>query len=689
MLMPGGDSACARCYKRKIKCNRKFPCLNCTEAGALCEPRVSKRLIIESLEAKIHQLEVANSQYKIQLQQREDELSAREQELSRHEEELTIRERTLQSRSSSVRNTTHDEDNIDGDDKVITVTRDLSLAAVGENRYLGSSSGVLFARIVSSTVASAAKKSLESNTSGTHGFAMTTNVPNSLFFNMYLDQRQLMEDPETTDVPISKQIADQLVSVYFNHTHVAYPFLDQEEFTLLYDKIYECPGYYSKDVYASFIFDMVLAIATSSIDKNQFSAYATRRPFHLMALGKLSSVLCLERLKCLTAILLLSVYSLMHDSSVGVWQLVGIAIRYCTELGLHWESSSVAKVGIAAEGFLCIERRRRLFWSTFALDRIVSVTTGRPLGFQDNDISVTLPSSHSDSCIWMHHRIAMSRVSGSPSSSVAEPIENCMCPAKSSFVHILELRYLTGKISGLLYSKSIQSSYNYKYAQLKERLDRKLTLWREQTISLQLDDQECNRSCFVDKTWFELLYQNAMQILHRPSLAFPVSTNEDILKLLESSAASLKCYHELCRKRRLNYSCLTLHSVFMAGISYLYSIAKLLCDLDNDSLNIELPEHLAVFEVTRACSNVLTSIAERWNQSQESQVLFDKLSSVVLQEYVERRVRISAGLKETLSFNDRFEELRSVFEENSYLNQVPIGSALTNFDDEFDLVNLW
>lgn len=64
---------------------------------------------------------------------------------------------------------------------------------------------------------------------------------------------------------------------------------------------------------------------------------------------------------------------------------LGIAIRMAISLGLHQEVTDQELD--ASER----ERRRRVWWSTYSLERILSVTSGHPISIQDDDIEVLPP----------------------------------------------------------------------------------------------------------------------------------------------------------------------------------------------------------------------------------------------------------------------------------------------------------
>ncbi|RDA83964.1 hypothetical protein CP532_6905 [Ophiocordyceps camponoti-leonardi (nom. inval.)] len=68
----------------------------------------------------------------------------------------------------------------------------------------------------------------------------------------------------------------------------------------------------------------------------------------------------------------------------AAFQYLGRALRMAVSLGLHLETCD----GDEARR----ERRRRVWWSVYSLDRILCVKSGNPLTIQDDDIGVALPS---------------------------------------------------------------------------------------------------------------------------------------------------------------------------------------------------------------------------------------------------------------------------------------------------------
>ncbi|CAK7199839.1 Transcriptional activator [Sporothrix eucalyptigena] len=91
---------------------------------------------------------------------------------------------------------------------------------------------------------------------------------------------------------------------------------------------------------------------------------------------------------------------------------IGLALRMAVNLGLHQESSSSPKLSEADR-----EHRRRVFWSIYSLDRILSLKSGHPVAILDEDIGVNmprrLPGESADSPVMvLHCYTELSRILG-------------------------------------------------------------------------------------------------------------------------------------------------------------------------------------------------------------------------------------------------------------------------------------
>lgn len=487
----------------------------------------------------------------------------------------------------------------------------LSLIATGETRYLGSSSGLGLANIISSMIS--AQTGMDHDASDCAG------------------SRTLLVSLSDASLP-PRATAKPFIEAYFQHTHITFPLIHRPSFLATIDRIYDEPGFYENDAYAAFAFAMVLAIGSFNFNRFDESASSSRRYF-AMAQSKVGSVLSMDGLTCLKAILLVSqhgIFSNLRDTSASIWHLVGIGARISIELGLHLEQKTSTTQQLVATT-LESELRRRCFWCLYNLDRLVSFTLGRPVVIRDEEIDVQLPSHLDDDFLSPDHPVVSS------STEDGEPHKRI-----SPFLHLIRIRRLSGQILTQFYISRQQLSMPIEEKRrVRSKFHADLNSWRDDTqhlLGLSSTGSEAGHvSSFFTMDWYNAVYSNAILLLYRPSPFLPLPAmsynpdngRPDLIHLLTAAISSIESYSHLHQKRRLNYSWITLHGVFIAGLAYIYSVGRLLRDPATLSL---VPELFSIVEVTRSCSNVLVAICERWNASRRSCDLFNKLSSVVIQD---------------------------------------------------------
>ena len=86
----------------------------------------------------------------------------------------------------------------------------------------------------------------------------------------------------------------------------------------------------------------------------------------------------------LQAILLLVWYSMLSPGKGSIWFLVGLATRTCVDLGLN-DELNIQHMALDA---VQLDMRRRLFWCTYEVDRLLSQLLGRPPAIPDGFINV-------------------------------------------------------------------------------------------------------------------------------------------------------------------------------------------------------------------------------------------------------------------------------------------------------------
>lgn len=186
------------------------------------------------------------------------------------------------------------------------------------------------------------------------------------------------------------------------------------------------------DVEEGDIFVVMMVLALSTMASSRFvdppdDLRACSEAFHAEAMKHLDAVFEEQSYVSLQAILLLVWYSLLNPDKGSIWFLVGLATRACVDLGYHNEHN----VQVDQLDALELDMRRRLFWCTYKMDRLLSQSLGRPPSIPDGFVNVPLPSNLHDIDIHAGH---YGPLTGEP------------CSYKAVFLHTTKLRQLQSEI---------------------------------------------------------------------------------------------------------------------------------------------------------------------------------------------------------------------------------------------------
>jgi proline utilization trans-activator len=122
-------------------------------------------------------------------------------------------------------------------------------------------------------------------------------------------------------------------------------------------------------------------------------------------------------IRCVETLALVGYFMQNMNRHDAAFLYIGMALRMAISLGLHQEvsaSDDPAAIGLDEESR---EHRRRVWWSIYSLDRILSVKSGNPITIHDEDIGVKLPSrlpGETEYCpaVVLRHYTELSRILG-------------------------------------------------------------------------------------------------------------------------------------------------------------------------------------------------------------------------------------------------------------------------------------
>ncbi|ETS63772.1 hypothetical protein PaG_02090 [Moesziomyces aphidis] len=354
----------------------------------------------------------------------------------------------------------------------------------------------------------------------------------------------------------------------------------------------------------------------------------------------------LEQLQCL---LLTALYSIMRPMKPGVWYCLGVALRLTTGIGLYTETPGVLEASASASqvvGETLAERKRRLFWCSYALDRQVCVHLGRPFGIADSDIKVNLPwvdsagdmiqvaiehqgsdvrqagsaENDGDSSIEMARREAASTLAALQSSTSEQhdsnrqvaPVSLPKPKDASRWVSLsfFRMRILQSEIQSILYQNAELPRRFSSYGHWKNDVLQRLHAWRRYAPSSKAE-LEAN-GCGYNPIFLELNYQQTLLMVYGLSPRFPNASRKDLASVEECSRSIINMYATLSKEGQMNYTWMTGHNVFIACTSYLYAIWQISAtDPASFRSSVTLGFRNKVDEIhhfAAACDKVLSSL---------------------------------------------------------------------------------
>ena len=667
-------SACNRCRLRKNRCDTRLPkCTACERSGQKCvgfDP-ITKREIPRSyvfwLETRVNYLESLLQDSQVPFKPPEAFETSLHQAIGPHSrgqthdapDGATTDGSPSDLQSGEQRRMWEKEQNEKS--RLSRLVDDVGMVSVqgaSDPRWLGSTSGIPFARIVFAAI----KNSVSTNNTE-RGSVKPNNEAKSLdrlpsgnamrdsFFGLHTK-------PTVKQAPFpEKYLGEKLANLYFEHANPQIPILHKGEFVALLNRSYDTETK-SCSPRELFVLNMVFAIGTgvlfgSSDTEAEGSSDYQRDPtsplakkarlasqqhqpeeYHASAIAHLEPILGSSNpdrseglgggLEELQAVLLLAGFALLRPVPPGLWYIVGVALRLAIDLGLHFEAGSelentgVNGPAVSAQASHYHHRRsrsvdvrekgrrewmrdlrRRLFWCTYCLDRLVCTCVGRPVSISDDVITTEFPSAVDDEFI------TKDGILFSPDNAPSY---------KYISLHYLRLRLLQSEILQVLQheqAKRIRFSRPLRpeddavptltspfldgfesFRSWRKDIDRRLWEWK-----CSAPQQDVTGVQFELK-FLELNYWQAVIMLYRQSLTVPdalqteisptvdvdvvspsFSTEEEkedendvFLKVAEAGQKVLRLYRELHRYRLVNYTFLATHHLFMAGISFLYAV---------------------------------------------------------------------------------------------------------------------
>lgn len=405
---------------------------------------------------------------------------------------------------------------------------------IGSQRYVGDSSGLLFGNIVQSVLLQA-------------GYDRDLVPATRPFQALPTELQGAAVDSEFT-FP-SADLANRLQNAYFTCRWPGLPFIHRPSFLQQHLEPTMSSNYQSNDS-SLFLTFMIFALGAIDIRRQnpdfgnahiQYFRYASKKYLH--------SIIKEDSIQTIQGLLLIAQFAIHEHQSVNAWHAAGQAVRTAVDLGLHRRQVISPK-----KDLMTVEMRKRVFWATYALDRNVSITLGRPCAIRDEDIDLPLPQNLTDEML-LAGTLPMNTTLNTPLDV-------------STFIHIIKLRRIQSRIQTLFYSVDTTELHSRGVDSYQSQINAQLDEWIAQAPRYQRPTM----ATFQSIDWFQIAYSHALLLLYRPSPANPV-INSMALQICADSAISLiSSYSSLYAKNKITYTWIALHSLFMASITMLYTL---------------------------------------------------------------------------------------------------------------------
>ncbi|KAJ5718977.1 hypothetical protein N7493_007432 [Penicillium malachiteum] len=306
------------------------------------------------------------------------------------------------------------------------------------------------------------------------------------------------------------------IRVYMETMHNHMPYIDSEEIYQLHEKRLEPIAPTRSARWKSFKIFMVYTIGAATCRAMESQPGIPVADLLRTALQHKPAVTELRSLQSIEAMMLLIMYNLRIPNSSNIWYMIGLAMRTAIDLGLHREINYLHLKPDESQ------RRRRLFWSVYVMDRSIARLLDRPFNIAEYDIDVGLPFDYQEPFQGYSHEAPMRR-------------ERHLRTSIAVFIPAIRLIRLKSQIQTRVHRVDKDVSL------LLPEINPLFSALEEYKRSLQSDLSP------MDKDWINMHWNNGIMILIQPFLSELPSDHE----LIQTCACSSFLFAVAERNKKL------------------------------------------------------------------------------------------------------------------------------------------
>ncbi|KAH3671602.1 hypothetical protein OGAPHI_000305 [Ogataea philodendri] len=395
---------------------------------------------------------------------------------------------------------------------------------------------------------------------------------------------------------IDKPLALQFIKAYLDHNNRTYPILNEKEFmdkvlALDFETFFQTRGKMEPSFY--FEVNMIMAIGCTTLERagviEKNKGYS--KMFSSKSMSLLTSAVSFQDVSSVRSLVLLGIYSFFDPKGLYSWSIVGVLTRLAVSLGLNRKIRDVEARKMSSTQ---IEMRHRLFWAVFNMDRLISISFGRPVAIQDDDINVPLPEPMYDE--------------GPDSLKVTR--------------NIIEMRRIEGIILSRVHCvrASEKCSSEEEKNEILNEIRQDIEKWYNKSRLLSSSSRQKGNISFLESTaWFSARYYHLLMLLYRPSYLFPKPALNNLDVLGRACLQNLSFTYTLYTSNLLPLNWITLYRFLTTCTTILYCLCHWSIDLVESKTDIHL------------CVEILNGFGENWYFAKRCAEVFKTIDDAILE----------------------------------------------------------
>ncbi|KAF2099335.1 hypothetical protein NA57DRAFT_74836 [Rhizodiscina lignyota] len=395
-----------------------------------------------------------------------------------------------------------------------------------------------------------------------------------------VDRNRSSHTPRTSLDDIPPSVAEILLDIYVEKILPHNAIFLEDEVRELYRRVCVDISAQQRDARDLFMILMVFAISTMCSKCDDFRRPASlAESLHAEAVHYFDcTISSTTSLQCL--LLAIQLAYVLPDTGNMV-SLVAEAMRMAAELRLHTDPSD-------GHGRHDAEKRQRLFWQTYIMERSVNSSARQPLVIGDDDIDIPFPQA-----------------------ADLQGTEKW----RANFATIIRYRHFQGEIFSRQYRNADLAEQPYDEWMAQKELE--VLSWRGRALGASdtLPD------------WFKFGTSYILLSLHRPSPVNPTPSLASVRECIVAAGHLISGFHHAARNSLFKFTWHALHNCFEGGAILLYNILQyneaFRC-LSNDLFQ-------QTGDVLRELTDFFPIVCERWPRARKTVDLFESLKARVLQ----------------------------------------------------------